>query len=113
MVKQVNEFVYSKGYGVTIHPKVELNIQGIIKKITLFADGELGTPILSKHWLRKDPFSMSDKAAFINGKHTSAASLKSLSLLPSFFLNTYMDGVLLAHLAAKDQSYCRCGNFET
>jgi hypothetical protein len=78
-----------------------LKIQSIIKKITLFADGELGTPIFSRHPLRNVPFSMSDKAAFINVKHTCAASLKSLSLLPSFFLVTCMDGVLLAHLAAR------------
>jgi hypothetical protein len=51
----------------------------------LFANGELGTPIFSRHPLRKVPFSMSAKAACINGKHNPAASLKSLSLVSSFF----------------------------
>jgi hypothetical protein len=54
--------------------------------ITLFADGELGTPIFSRQPLRKVPFSMSAKAACINGKHNPAASLKSLSLVSPFFL---------------------------
>jgi hypothetical protein len=47
---------------------VEFKIQGIIEKMTLFADGALGTPIFNRQPLRKVPFSMSSKAAFINGK---------------------------------------------
>jgi hypothetical protein len=49
--------------------KVEFKIQSIIEKMTLIADGALGTPIFNRHPLRKVPFSMSSKAAFINGKH--------------------------------------------
>jgi len=61
---------------------------------SLFADGALGTPIFSRHPLRKVPFTMSSKAAFINGKQALAASLKSLSLVSSFFLVTYTHHVL-------------------
>jgi len=74
---------------------VEFKIQNIIEKMTLFADGALGTPIFTRHPLRKVPFTMSSKAAFINGKQALAASLKSLSLVSSFFLVTYTHHVLL------------------
>lgn len=80
---------------------MELKIQSIVNKITLFADGELGTPIFSRHPVGNVPFSMSAKEEFINGKHTCAASLKSVSLLSSFFLVTYNHGVLLAHLSTR------------
>ena len=56
------------------------------KTQTLFVKGEAGISIFSKQLLGKTPFSISLIAAFINGKQTVTASLKSLSWLSSFFL---------------------------
>ena len=53
---------------------------------TLFAEGEVGISILRKQLLGKTPISVSLMAAFIKGKQTATASLKSLSWLSSLFL---------------------------
>ena len=54
--------------------------------LTLLLVGEEGTSMFSIQLLGKSPFSVSLIEACINGKQTSTASLKSLSLLSSFLL---------------------------
>jgi hypothetical protein len=88
-------------YGASFGPKLEFKIQNsVISRITLFVVGELGTPMFSKQPLRKVPFSTPSKAACINGRQTSAASLKSLSLLSSFFLLAHIQHKLLPNVIA-------------
>lgn len=53
---------------------------------TLLVNGDVGISTLSKQLLGKIPFPISLVAAFIKGKQTLTASLKSLSWLSSFFL---------------------------
>lgn len=53
---------------------------------TLLADGLVGISMLSRQLLGKMPLLMSLSVALISGKQASAASLKSVSLLSSFFL---------------------------
>jgi hypothetical protein len=58
----------------------------IWKNQTLFVEEQLGISTFSKQLLGKVPFSISLRAACINGKETLTASFKSLSQLTSFFL---------------------------
>lgn len=57
-----------------------------IQEPTLLFNGEIGTSTSNEKPLGKIPFSTSLTSAFIIGKHTATASLKSLSSLLSFFL---------------------------
>ena len=57
-----------------------------IRVLTLFVDGDAGISIFREQLCGKTPFSISLMAAFITGKQTATASLKSLSWLSSFFL---------------------------
>ena len=87
-------------YGASFGPKLEFKIQNSVSRISLFEVGELGTPMFSKQPLRKVPFSTPSKAACINGRQTSAASLKSLFLLSSFFLLAHIQHKLLPNVIA-------------
>lgn len=73
-------------------------------KQTLFVRGDFGISTCSKQHLGKIPFSISLRAAFINGKQTPTASLKSLSWLSSFFLKR-KDYRYIVKTIKSDQSF--------
>lgn len=60
---------------------MEFKLQGdfIGLQQTWLAEGAVGISMFSRQFFGKVPFSMSPIAAFISGKQTSTASLKSLS----------------------------------
>lgn len=71
--------------------KLQLNLY------TLLVKGDLGISIFRKQFLRKVPFTTSLIAAFIKGKQSTTASLKSVSWLSSFFLHQNKVVTVLNH----------------